>query len=317
MLSELLGIKYPVILAPMFLVSNTKMVKAAIDAGITGVIPALNYRNSEEFRKALQELKDTGKVYGINLIVNVSNYKLKEQLDLCKEFKVPFIITSLGNPKQVIEQCQPLGMKVFCDVSDMQYAHKSVRYKPDALIAVLDNAGGHCGKISAEQFIPDLVKAFPNIPIISAGGVGNKKGIDKMLSLGACGVSVGSIFIASEEAEVIEEYKNACVHFGAKDIITTTKLSGVPCTVINTPYVQEIGSKENFLERILNKNKTFKKWFKMIVYKRGMDKLMKAAFSATYKNVWCAGTTIEYTTEILPVKEIVSRLVNNENNDER
>ena len=308
-LTELLDIKYPVIMAPMFLVSNTKMVIAAIDAGITGVIPALNYRNNEEFRKALQELKDYNKVYGINLIVNVSNYKLKEQLELCKEFKVPFIITSLGNPKQVIEQCQPLGMKVFCDVSDMQYAHKSARYKPDALIAVLNNAGGHCGKLSANEFIPDLVRAFPHIPIISAGGVGNKKGIDKMLALGACGVSVGSIFIASEEAEVVEEYKNACVNYGAEDIITTTKLSGVPCTVINTPYVQEIGSNENFLERILNKNKSFKKWFKMIVYKRGMDKLAKAAFSASYKNVWCAGTTIQYTDSIQPVQEIVKHLV--------
>ncbi|MEP7196264.1 MAG: nitronate monooxygenase [Saprospiraceae bacterium] len=308
-LTQILDIKYPVIMAPMFLVSNTKMVLAAIDAGITGVIPALNYRTDKEFREALIELQACGKPYGINLIVNKSNYKLNTQLNTCIEFKVPFIITSLGSPKQVIEQCRPHGIKVFCDVSDMNYAHKTAQYHPDALIAVLNNAGGHCGKLSAEIFIPKLVETFPDIPIISAGGVGDLTGIQNMLDLGACGVSVGSIFIASEESPVNIEYKNACVDYNAKDIVTTKKLSGIPCTVINTPYVQSIGTKENWLEKILNRNKTFKKWLKMIVYKRGMNKLMKSAFSASYNNIWCAGTTIDYTKSILPISLIVKKLL--------
>lgn len=79
-----------------------------------------------------------------------------------------------------------------------------------------------------------------------------------MISLGACGVSVGTVFIASNESPVSQEYKNACVTYGAKDIVLTTKLSGTPCTVINTDYVKSIGTKENFLERVLNRNKKLK-----------------------------------------------------------
>ncbi len=308
MLSQILNISQPVIMAPMFLVSNVKMVKAAIDAGITGAIPALNFHKLKDLEDALIDLNSLGKTYGINLVVNKSNYKLDRQLELCIKYRVPFIITSLGSPKKVIQSCRPHGIKVFCDVSDMNYARKAAQYKPDALIAVLNNAGGHHGKLSAEEFIPQLIKEFPTIPIISAGGVGDYNGINKMLDLGACGVSVGSIFIASEESNVSHEYKQACVDYGSKDIVSTTKISGVPCTVINTPYVQQMGLKENWIEKFLNKNKRFKKWLKMLVYRHGMSLLEKAAFSANYKKVWCAGPTIEFSNQILPVKEIVKKL---------
>lgn len=307
----MLGIRHPIIMAPMFLVSNTKMLLAAIDCGITGAIPALNYRTDKEFRMALDELRATGKSYGINLIVNKSNFRIKEQLNTCAEYRVPFIITSLGSPRKVIDQCRPLGMKVFCDVSDMEYARKAASLHPDALIAVNKEAGGHCGVIPAEEFVPSLCKAFPELPIISAGGVGDALGVRKMIHLGACGVSVGTPFIATLESPVSEDYKMACVHFTSKDIVLTTKLSGVPCTVINTAYVQKIGTRQNWLEKLLSKNKTLKKWLKILIYKRGMNKLAKAAFSATYQNVWCAGPTIDYIDKIRPVKEVVDRLVGN------
>ncbi|MBK9631438.1 MAG: nitronate monooxygenase [Saprospiraceae bacterium] len=308
LLCKMLNIQHPIIMAPMFLVSNTKMVLAAIESGITGAIPALNYRTDQDFRIALKELQATGKTYGINLIVNKSNYRLQEQLKTCAEFRVPFIITSLGSPRKVIEVCRPLGMKVFCDVSDMAYAKKAADLKPDALIAVNREAGGHCGVIPAEEFVPALCNAFPNIPIISAGGVGDASGVQKMLGLGACGVSVGTPFIATEESPVSLDYKQACVDHGSEDIVLTTKLSGVPCTVINTPYVQKIGTKQNWLEKLMSKNKTLKKWLKILIYKRGMDKLAKAAFSATYQNVWCAGPTVDYIDKIRPVKEVVEQL---------
>jgi nitronate monooxygenase len=129
-----------------------------------------------------------------------------------------------------------------------------------------------------------------------------------MLDCGAAGVSMGSIFIASVEAPVSQEYKNACVDYGAKDIVMTTKISGTPCTVINTPYVKEIGTKQNWIERFLSKNKRIKKWFKALTFIKGMKKLEKAAFSSTYQNVWCAGPSIEFTKEILSISEIVHNL---------
>ena len=129
-----------------------------------------------------------------------------------------------------------------------------------------------------------------------------------MLDLGADGVSMGSLFIATKEAPVSQDYKDACVNFGAKDIVLTTKLSGTPCTVINTPYVQNTGTSQNFLEGLLNKNKRLKKWFKAITFMRGMKSLQKAAFSTTYKTVWCAGPSIEYIKEIKSIKEVVNDL---------
>src|SRR5678809_1210878 len=111
-LDQLLGIDYPVIVAPMFLISNTKMVKAALQNGITAAFPALNYRTDQELRAAIQEIKaSTTKPFGVNLIVNRSNPKYKSQLQTLVELKVDFIITSLGNPNEVIEKCKPLGIK--------------------------------------------------------------------------------------------------------------------------------------------------------------------------------------------------------------
>lgn len=311
LLTEMLGIKYPIIMAPMFLVSNTKMLIAAGNNGITGAVPALNYRTDEELRQAIDEIrKASSGPIGINLIVNQSNPKLQTQLKTCVEKKVDYIITSLGNPKVVIDACKPVGIKVFCDVVDLKYAKKVELLGADAIIAVNKEAGGHAGPTSREELIPLLVESC-SIPVISAGGVGNAEELEKVLALGACGASVGSIFIASDEADVSQEYKQACVDYGASDIVMSTKVSGTPCTVINTPYVQKIGTKQNWFERILSKNKRLKKWVKMLTFVKGMKALEKSAFSATYKTVWCAGPTIEHVKAIRPVKEIIADLVRN------
>lgn len=307
-LCTLLGIDFPIILAPMFLVSNEKMVIEAIKAGITGAIPALNYRNTDELRTAIQFIKKEVKgPFGINLIVNKSNFLYKEQLAVCCEENVDFIITSLGSPEETINMAHKSGVKVFCDVTDLKYALKVEALGADAVIAVNKEAGGHAGNISYKELIP-LLKSACKIPVISAGGVGTGQGIKEMLQLGADGLSMGSIFIASTEAGVSQEYKQAVVDYSSKDIVMTTKLSGTPCSVINTPYVQKTGTSQNWLEKILNKNKRLKKWVKALVFFRGMKSLQKAAFSSTYKTVWCAGPSIEYVHAILPISEIVANL---------
>jgi nitronate monooxygenase len=307
-LCTLLNIEFPVIMAPMFLVSNEKMIIEGINAGITGAIPALNYRTIEELRKAIRSIKtQTSGPFGINLIVNQSNFLYKEQLQVCCEEKVDFFITSLGSPEETIKKAHKHGIKVFCDVTDAKFAKKVEGLGADAVIAVCKEAGGHAGNISFKELIPELKKVC-SIPVLSAGGIGTGKGIKQMLDLGADGVSMGSIFIATDEAPVSKEYKDACVQYTAKDIVMTTKLSGTPCTVINTPYVQKTGTQQNWLERILNKNKKLKKWMKALTFMKGMKSLQNAAFSSTYKTVWCAGPSIEHVTEILSVKEVVEDL---------
>lgn len=305
---KLLGIDYPIIVAPMFLISNVAMVKAALDAGVTAAIPALNYRTDAELRAAIRELKTyTNKPFGINLIVNKSNPKYKGQLKLLVEEKVAFIITSLGNPNEVIEHCKPLGIKVFCDVVDLAYAKKVEALGADAVIAVNNRAGGHAGNISPKDLVTQLSEAL-SIPVISAGGIAKGEQIKEVMRWGAAGVSVGTIFIACNEAPISQEYKQAMVDYGEKDIVRTTKLSGSALTVINTLYVKELGTEATWLERILLGNKTLKKYAKMIIALRGMKAVEKAALSATYKTVWCAGPAIEHVKSIRPLKEIIDQL---------
>jgi nitronate monooxygenase len=309
-LTALLDIKYPLIMAPMFLVSNTKMVIEGMKSGVAGCIPALNYRTLEELRTSIIELraaKVEGGSFGYNLIVNKSNIKYKDQLAVLCEEKVDFIITSLGSPEETIKEAHKVGIKVFCDVTDLTFAKKVESLGADALIAVNNQAGGHRGLLTAEELIKEL-NLNTSLPVISAGGVGTKQELEVMLGYGAVGVSVGSPFIASIESGVSQEYKQACVDYGEKDIVLTEKISGTPCTVINTPYVKKVGTQQTWLEKTLNKNKSLKKWVKMIRYMMGSNAVTKAATQVTYKTVWVAGPTIENTTEISPISKIVNKL---------
>ncbi len=307
-LVELLAIDYPVIVAPMFLISNTKMIKAALDSGVSAAFPAMNYRTDEELRAAILDIKKhSTRPFGVNLIVNKSNPKYKTHLQTLLELKVDFIITSLGNPKEVIEKCKPLGIKVFCDVVDLKYAQKVESLGADAVIAVNSRAGGHAGNIAPMELVK-LLSENCSIPVISAGGIATGKDLKDVMSWGASGASIGTIFIACQESDISPDYKQAMITYGEKDIVRTNKLSGSPLTVINTPYVQQLGTKANFLEWLLNNNKTLKKYAKMLLAFRGMKAVEKAAFGATYKTVWCAGPAIEHVKEILPLRTIVGKL---------
>lgn len=307
-LCDLLGIEFPVIMAPMFLVSSVDMIAAAGNSGIAGCIPALNFRTIEELDKGLKEIRSKTKgPIGVNIIVNKSNVLAKKHLHTCLDNGVDFFITSLGSPEEVIKESKKQGVKVFCDVIEKEYAKKVEALGADAVIAVNSGAGGHLGNIPATILIP-LLKETCKIPVISAGGVGTGAGILSMLALGADGLSIGSPFIATRESHVSEDYKKACIQYGAQDIVVTTKLSGSRCTVINSPYVRKIGVEQNAVEKFLNNNRQMKKYAKMLTYYKGMKLLEKAAFSANYKSVWCAGSSIEFTKEIDSVSDIVTRL---------
>lgn len=308
-LAKILDIQYPIIVAPMFLISNVEMVVAACESGATGAFPALNYRSLDELRLAIKSIRSqTKKPFGVNLIVNKSNVKYKGQLEVLIEEKVDYIITSLGSPEETIYRCKPLGIKVFCDVVDANYAKKVEAMGADAVIAVNNRAGGHCGNLSPAALIQSI-QAACKIPIISAGGIGTKAQVDDALALGAIGVSVGTIFLASKEATISNDYKDALIHYGEKDIVLTTKMSGSHLTVINTPYVQSLGTEASFLEKLLHKNKWLKKYIKMILALKGMRAIEKATFKSTYQTVWCAGPSIEYIKSIRPLREIMKDLV--------
>ncbi|PKQ64104.1 2-nitropropane dioxygenase [Labilibaculum manganireducens] len=312
-LSQLLGIEHSILLAPMFLISNTKMVVAALSCGCTAAIPALNYRTKKELHEAILEIRRaTSKPFGFNLIVNKSNLKYKSQLKTLLDLKVDFIITSLGNPKDVIASCKPLGIKVFCDVTDVEYAQKVEQLGADAIIAVNSQAGGHCGHLPAKELISQLFQST-SLPIVSAGGIRNNSDVKQMMEWGASGVSVGTIFIATHESDVSKEYKQAMIQYGSKDIVKSTKLTGSALTVINTAYVKKIGTKANFWEWLFNNSSILKKYAKLILAWQGMSKVKKSAFKASYQNVWCAGPSIESVKSIRSVKDVLSGLIQADN----
>jgi nitronate monooxygenase len=128
--------------------------------------------------------------------------------------------------------------------------------------------------------------------------------------LGACGVSVGSPFIASDEAPISQEYKEACVQAMAKK--TSCERLNYQARLVRLsirPMYKEIGLEQNWLERVLSKNKTLKKYVKMITFYKGMKQLEAAAFSATYQTMWCAGKSIEHVHAVQPIDKIVAGLV--------
>lgn len=312
-LNKMLGLRLPVIMAPMFLVSNEEMVKAAIRSGIAGAFPSLNYRREGELAKVLEILAGYRQeysqgTYGVNLIVQRSNPLYEKHLEVCVEKKVPFYITSLGNPKEVINRAHAYGAKVFCDVTNLEHAKKVQALGCDGFIAVGQGAGGHAGSYPLQVLVPALKKHFPGIPVIAAGGIASGQGILSALALGAAGVSVGTRFIASAEAKVNNAYKQAIVSSGMEDIVMTTKISGTPCTIINTPYAKKIGYKQNWFERMLSNNPRTKKWFKMLVQLRGLKKLERSVRPANYDTLWCAGQSVELIEEIMPCEEIIAKI---------
>lgn len=304
-LNDLLNVKYPLIVAPMFLISNTRMVIEALNFGVSAAFPALNYRTNEELRSAIKAIKSaSSEAFGVNLIVNKSNPKYKGQLDILIEEVVPYIITSLGSPEEVIKRAHKKGIKVFCDVTNLEYAKKVEALGADAVIAVNNKAGGHCGNIDPKTLITELT-THCTIPVITAGGIANGSQLKEAMKWGAAGASVGTIFIACNEATISDEYKQAMVDYGEKDIILTDRISGSHLTIINTPYVQKVGAKASWWERTLLKNKWLKKYVKMFIYVRGMNQVKKAAEGATYKTFWCAGPSIEHVHKIQPIKGIL------------
>ncbi len=309
LLSDILDIEYPIIMAPMFLISSEQMILSAIESGITAAFPAANYRSIKELDEALKRLiSKTDKPFGVNLIVNRSNLLLDSQLEVCLTHKLGFVITSLGNPEKVIKACHLKQIPVFCDVTDMKYAEKVVSLGADGLIAVNNTAGGHPGSLSGKWFCQQLLSKF-DVPIIYAGGISTGKALDEAMKVGVAGVSIGSLFLASLEAPISKAYKQAVITCSAKDIVKTEKLSGAPLHVINTDYVKRIGTKSTAFTRFLYRHKKIRRVLKGLAMKRGMKILERAAFSATYKSVWVAGPGIEFVHRIEPVKEQVERLI--------
>ncbi|GIL16922.1 MAG: 2-nitropropane dioxygenase [Oligoflexia bacterium] len=293
----------------MFLVSNVDMVVAISEAGGVGTFPALNYRPIEEYEKALKAIRArTKKPIGVNIIVNKSNMRQREDLRLGLENGVDLFITSLGNPKTVIAEAHKNGAKVVCDVTNLDHGLKVQDMGADGVIGVGYGAGGHAGPISPLVLIPWL-KSQLSIPVIAAGGIADGRTMAASIALGASAVSIGTRFIASREAQVEQSYKDAVVQSTPEDIVMTTRLSGTPAAVINTPYVQKMGLNLPWHLQLLKSNPATKKYVVPLIHWMGMQVLEKSIAGPTWKTVWSAGQSVGLIDEVLSCEEIIKKII--------
>lgn len=307
--TKLMGCDFPIIAAPMFLVSNEAMVVEASNHGGIGAAPSLNWRTSEQFAEALEKIRGgTNRPYAINLIVNKSNLRFEQDLEVIKQHKVPMVITSLGNPQKVIDVVHSYGGKVFCDVTDLKYALKVQEQGADGVIAVSAGAGGHAGGISPLVLIPYLKEKL-HIPVVAAGGIATGRQILAARALGADAVQIGTLFIATTEAAVAQDYKDAILKSEPEDIVMTRRISGTPAAVINTPYIQKVGLDLSPVEKFLRRYPLTAKYVKLYRYIRGTRSLEESAGKTTWKSVWSAGQGVGLIHEIKPTAEVVRRLV--------
>ncbi len=308
--TEMMGCRYPIIAAPMFLVSNEIMVTEASNSGGVGAAPSLNWRSSAQFDEALSKINSgTQKPYAVNLIVNKSNLRMKEDLSIIANHKVPMVITSLGNPQEVIDIVHGYGGKVFCDVVDLKYALKVQDQGADGVIAVSAGAGGHAGLMSPMVLLPYLKERL-TIPIVAAGGIATGRQILASLILGADAVQIGTRFIASTEAAVADDYKKAILNSEPEDIVLTRRISGTPAAVINTPYIQKVGLDLPPLEKFLRSHPLTAKYAKILRYINGTKSLENSASQGvTWKTVWSAGQGVGLVHDILPTASIMQKLV--------
>ena len=307
--TKMMKIQYPIIGAPMFLVSNVDMVVAISEAGGIGTFPTLNYRPEEKFADALKEIRSkTKKPIGVNIIVNKSNKRAAGDLKTSLDHGVELFITSLGSPKEVIQQAHRQGAKVICDVVNLEHAKKVQDLGADGVIAVSSGAGGHAGPISPIVLISWLKKKL-EIPVIAAGGIADGATMASMLVLGASAVSVGTRFIACKEAVIDQAYKEAVIAATPEDIVMTTRLSGTPAAVINTDYVKKIGLELPWYLKFLKEKKLTKKYVVPLIHFLGSKALEEAALGASYKTIWSAGQSAGLVEEILSCQEIMEKLV--------
>jgi nitronate monooxygenase len=227
-LSQRLGLRYPIVAAPMFIISTKEMIVACAEAGILGSMPSLNARTPEAFRADLAWIRErTDKPFGINLTIGLTKPdRLEADVALCEEFEVPVWLTSYGNPTDFVRRAKAKGAAVFHDVINLKHAKKAEAAGVDGIIGVAAGAGGHAGRISPYALIPYL-KANLSVPVISAGCISTGRQILASLALGAELTYLGTRFIPSSECAASEAYKQMVVDAGPEEIVYTDQVSGI------------------------------------------------------------------------------------------
>lgn len=241
----------PAIAAPMFLVSGPDLVVAACTEGVIGTFPSLNCRTNEGFSDWLTEiaarLQAFGAAnsdrplapYGVNLISHRTNERLGVDLDTCVAHKVPLVITSKGNPADVVRQVHSYGGRVFHDVINIYHAKKALEAGVDGLILVCAGAGGHAGTMSPFALLPQVREFYDGV-VILAGCINDGRGIRAAEVMGADLAYIGTRFVATTESMAVDEYKTMLLESNATDVLYSAAFSGVHANAL-IPSIRRSG----------------------------------------------------------------------------
>ena len=312
------GIKYPIICGAMYPCSNPELVSAASQGGGIAIIQPVSLtmvhgynkpNRKEGLRNGIRHIRSlTDKPIGFNALIEKGSEKyimqMSEWIDVALEEGIRFFVTSLGKPDWVCEKVHAKGGVVYHDVTNRKWAEKGKECGVDGLICVNNRAGGHLGELTMEEMFELL--SDMNLPLVCAGGVGSELELKKALEIGYDGVQMGTRFIATEECSTPQDYKDAIVQAKEKDITWTTKLTGVPISVINNNKFKQNNS---WIIRYLLKSR-FKHRIRVII--TGISFWRMRAFSRgkgkSSKDLWSAGKSVESINSIESATVIMEKL---------
>jgi len=308
------GIDFPIICGAMYPCTNPELVAAASAAGAIGIVQpvSMTFVYGHDFREGLRLIKrTTDRPFGMNALIEKSSRSYHERLirwvDVALEEGVRFFITSLGNPRWVVDRAAQVGGVVYHDVTDRRWAEKAAQNGVRGLIAVNSKAGGHPGKLGPNALLDEVAPL--GLPVVCAGGVGDAKTYRAMMDLGYAGVQLGTRFIASDECRAHPDYKQAIVSAQAKDIVLTERLTGLPVAVLNNDYIQRLGLKAGPIARYMLRHRKMKYWMRAIYAATSHRRLKQSSLtSAGAREYWQAGKSVEAIRDVRPVREIVEEL---------
>lgn len=297
----------------MYPCSNPELVAAVSEAGGIGIVQPLSmeYVHRHEMRAGMKLIRSlTDKPVGLNIITERSSKvyqdRMRRYLDIAVEEGVRFFVTSLGNPRWIVDRVKDVGGIVYHDVTAHKWAMKALEGGVHGLIAVNNRAGGHAGADKPESLLAELRDL--GVPVLCAGGVGDEKAFVQALDMGYAGVQMGTRFIATTECRAHADYKRAIIEADADDIVLTDKVTGVPLAVIRTPYIDRVGVRAGPVARWMLRGRRTKHWMRMLYSAQAMWKLKRASLEGTaYSEYYQAGQSVEGVHAVEPAGTVVRR----------
>ena len=235
-LNELLGIEFPIIQGGMANIATGKFAAAVSNAGALGLV-AGGGLDAEALRAEIRDAKAaTDKPFGVNLML--MNPHIDELAKVVVEEGVQVVTTGAGNPGKYVPVWKEAGIKVFPVVAAPVLAKRLERYGIDGVIAEGTESGGHVGEMTTMALVPQVADAV-SVPVIAAGGIADGRQLCAAFALGACGVQVGTILLASEECPIHDNYKQTVLKAGANDTVVTGRTGGAPVRVLKNKMARE------------------------------------------------------------------------------